>query len=735
MADRPAKHWASSSKPPLRNHRPTSAPQKKENDKPPVLTKQTTTFVRPRPVSPLEDATDLLLVSPIRVVSPKASRPASKETSKQNTPKPSVIFDDSNEILNTVESSDLEIRNSSREIRNSSRENSGDQQNEGQLWSYPSDSYLNGTLEQNEMNQEKEQKDVITNEELRTSPIQEESNIESQEPANEQEISEVKDLKSFSKKRGSMASTYILSPNRSDLGRVLPSLKRPPGILRAGTIRRNSSVSNRPAWGARPAAKLVSKARWIIPTKKQDINSIQSSEQVDANQPVQPVVKEESVKWIDNTSVESDDADSSDSEVAKEDEINIEFQDSNAPPPEQLPVETGSATAKRRLERRKSHAIVIKPNPLLKMSLSQYNLFSNTAGTFRGPGDPYFAFVLGGKSVRPGAKRYKSVKLSEINEGKADEILVDKNANRFNTSSWNHRALTRLRKRYREVVSDEIDRKVGSLEETRAYIITSLYSLKSYQVLLKRLESENQELKKEYGFVLADINVRVSDTLKKNADFINQIKGLQKKGMQERKDLVKEFGIALKTWAEEEQAHLKKIEELNSIYNAKCADLEDLKLFAKETFEDPTISAKRIEFEIERKNDHLKDLQTKLEANRNQFDNLQEDADYKTQERAGRIIEKAANKFESFINSNTKKALFENTHLKSEIARQKKYIKNIEDEIGRLTKEKVVLKQDRPEYFDERRRVLNLKDCMTCTPDMDVELSPYKKLPMIRSQH
>lgn len=88
---------------------------------------------------------------------------------------------------------------------------------------------------------------------------------------------------------------------------------------------------------------------------------------------------------------------------------------------------------------------------------------------------------------------------------------------------------------------------------------------------------------------------------------------------------------------------MKKIQDLNSIYNAKCADLEDLKLFAKETFEDPTISAKRIEFELGRKNDHLKDLQAKLEANKNQFDHLQDDLDSKATEKGALIIEKAAN--------------------------------------------------------------------------------------------
>ncbi|KAJ3269370.1 hypothetical protein HDV01_001484 [Terramyces sp. JEL0728] len=699
MADRPAKHWASSSKPPLRTHRPTSAPQKKEAEKPPILKKQTTAYIKSRPDSPLEDATDLLLVSPIRVASPKISRNASVESSRLNTPKKVSICEDSNEILDRGESPNLEVRVTS-------RENVGETQNESSLWRNPSGNAINEDNQDQKIPAELQNDTEPATEGEIASPIEDEKE-------NADILHDQVDLKSYPKKRGSMASTYILNPNRSDLGKVLPSLKKPPGVLRTGTFRRTSALTNRPAWGARPAVKLVSKARWIIPSKKADSPLLGSTDLLETAKPPREAT-EDSKKWIENdASVESDEADSDESSTEKEDEIHIEFRDSSAAPIEPERVNTASTT--KRKSERKSH-IVPKPNPLLKMSVSQYNLFSNTAGTFRGPGDPYFAFVLGGKSVRPAAKKYKSMKLTEINDGKADEILIDKNANRFNTSSWNYRALTRLRKRYKEVVSDEVDRKVGSLEETRAY---------------NGREAENLELKKEYNFLLADINVRVSETLKKNSDFINQIKGLQKKNTQERKDLVKTFGGTIKSWEEEEKAHLKKIDELNSVYKAKCDDLEDLRIFAKETFEDPTISAKRIEFEIEKKNDHLKLLHTKLETNMAQFDHLQEDVDNKLAETAGKIIEKAANKFESFINSKMKQALFEHTQLKSEINRQNTYIRNIEAEIERLKKERKVLQQEEPEHFDDRRRVLSLKDCMTCTPEMDIELTPYKKLPMI----
>lgn len=109
-----------------------------------------------------------------------------------------------------------------------------------------------------------------------------------------------------------------------------------------------------------------------------------------------------------------------------------------------------------------------KLNPLTRLSASQYNMFSITAGPFRGPGDAYYRFVLGGKSIRQCAKKLKTKKLSEIDRGKFDEILVDKKPSRFKNAARNDRSLTRMRDKQKEVVLKSIDRKMVSLEKTRA---------------------------------------------------------------------------------------------------------------------------------------------------------------------------------------------------------------------------------------------------------------------------
>jgi hypothetical protein len=128
-----------------------------------------------------------------------------------------------------------------------------------------------------------------------------------------------------------------------------------------------------------------------------------------------------------------------------------------------------------------------KLNPLTKLRISQYNLFSSTAGAFRGPGDPYYKFVVGGKSVRQGAQLVQRFNVSEVDHGKLDELLVDKSTTRYNTVAQNHQTLYKMRDKTKKDIEHSIHSKVDDLEKTRAFIITSMDSLQSHKQLVRDL--------------------------------------------------------------------------------------------------------------------------------------------------------------------------------------------------------------------------------------------------------
>jgi hypothetical protein len=61
--------------------------------------------------------------------------------------------------------------------------------------------------------------------------------------------------------------------------------------------------------------------------------------------------------------------------------------------------------------------------------------------------------------------------------------------------------------------------------------------------------------------------------------------------------------------------------------------------------------------------------------------------------------------------------------LKREVQLQKTMVDEIEKSIDLAILKKKTLKIERERCDDPRRRVLDLKSCMTCTPEMDVVLS------------
>lgn len=114
----------------------------------------------------------------------------------------------------------------------------------------------------------------------------------------------------------------------------------------------------------------------------------------------------------------------------------------------------------------KEPALPLVANPLVKLRISQYNLATGTMGCFHGPGDVYYRFILGGRSLAPGAKALKTLKANQLNLGKLDEILVIKAKNKKSTP--NNKTIWRLRELHQVEGEVFINTKVAKLEQIRA---------------------------------------------------------------------------------------------------------------------------------------------------------------------------------------------------------------------------------------------------------------------------
>nr|KAJ3422390.1 hypothetical protein HK105_008309 [Polyrhizophydium stewartii] len=346
-------------------------------------------------------------------------------------------------------------------------------------------------------------------------------------------------------------------------------------------------------------------------------------------------------------------------------------------------------------------------NPLTALTGSQLNLLGNTTGTFRGPGDVYARFLMGGRSIRIGARRALAAALHATEIGAMDEFLIDKNLGRSNASK-NPRAIERLRKKYKETLKQRMIQKVQTLEETRVY------------------KEENTRLRDQYERVVADINKRVSETLTKNEESDHHIKKLQREKALQRQRLAKEYAVFIQQCERNLQEYETKFQNAKKAYESQADELIALREFKTMTFLDPEVIAKRIAAEYELK-DHLIAEQTRILRQYEEKIRAEEnEAEQTVVDRIMEIIDKAKTQLSNFINKATTTAYRENKRLKSEIQLQLKHQELLAQQIKAIRERRTQLLAERSKHVDDRRRVLNLKACMSCTPDMDPTISPSR---------
>lgn len=87
------------------------------------------------------------------------------------------------------------------------------------------------------------------------------------------------------------------------------------------------------------------------------------------------------------------------------------------------------------------------------------------------------------------------------------------------------------------------------------------------------------------------------------------------------------------------------------------------------------------------------------------------------------IFEESIQKFKEFVETVTHKLKAQNFKFKDEISVQQKLQEELQGDIENLQIQKEKFLLDSKKQVDPRRNVFNLKECMTCTPDMDIVLA------------
>jgi hypothetical protein len=136
--------------------------------------------------------------------------------------------------------------------------------------------------------------------------------------------------------------------------------------------------------------------------------------------------------------------------------------------------------------------------------------------------------------------------------------------------------------------------------------------------------------------------------------------------------------------------------------------------------QDPTVGDTLLAQEIDLKNKRIQELIAIEDNYVNLSKELQVEMNNFISEQGQLITDKSVLKYSKYFDRLSSTVYARNVLLKKDIEKQKGIIKELIVGIEEDEKKQVELKKEIEGYVDKRRKVFDLKSCMTCTPEMDI---------------
>ncbi|KAJ3320373.1 hypothetical protein HDU76_000315 [Blyttiomyces sp. JEL0837] len=274
------------------------------------------------------------------------------------------------------------------------------------------------------------------------------------------------------------------------------------------------------------------------------------------------------------------------------------------------------------------------------------------------------------------------------------------------------------RQKAKERARDFLLARWESLEETRVMIIARLNALKRYHLYFEDLKEENQELKIQYDVMRAETYGEVGKIQAENEQMAIDLVRLEKERKKDRQRLNSEF----KEFEEATAADIAKLERASALTRKAVHDISDeiskLKEFKLLLESDPDAFGKLIEAEGNKKVTHLGENEQHLADIRHNWEIEQSEIE----------LSWLTRQLTEAIDVSPISCVQRNGKLRKEIAIHEYQQARAREEIEQILKRRSQIMSEQFTFADQRRRVLTLKDCMTCTPEMTFEVSTISAL-------
>ncbi|KND00069.1 uncharacterized protein SPPG_09192 [Spizellomyces punctatus DAOM BR117] len=356
----------------------------------------------------------------------------------------------------------------------------------------------------------------------------------------------------------------------------------------------------------------------------------------------------------------------------------------------------------------------------VKLTGSQFELFTASTGGGIRTGDPYARFLIGPRTERLQVPTVEEAGRSKTDRQMAAKGLMVGKAPAGGIIARSFPVSKRKRKQMQMAeIKAELVSKWERLEDLRLQIIARMKSLKHYHGELQSLKDENKQLKEEHQRITAEMNTRVSEILDSNDDQNRTILQVHRERKQQRAKLERDMARFHAAADERIQELEKVVRERQSSLEEAERDLEELVEFENLVDIDPDAMSKQISAVQARRDALLVEHERKLAALSEHAETEGKESEQLFVDKIMAIIDQEKSQLTSTFDDVLKVSVKINKRLRREIALQQEHQLKIELEIEAKMAEQRRAFEMKRKMVDTRRKVLQLSKFMTCTPDME----------------
>ncbi|ORY41333.1 hypothetical protein BCR33DRAFT_718952 [Rhizoclosmatium globosum] len=266
------------------------------------------------------------------------------------------------------------------------------------------------------------------------------------------------------------------------------------------------------------------------------------------------------------------------------------------------------------------------------------------------------------------------------------------------------------------------------LEQMRIHITAKTASLKHYHEYFQELSQENAELRERHKEVSYKTNTKISKTLEQNEAMALDIQRID----MERK---RQFQILQGTYDEFEQNANQEIEKLEQKVDMTQKTVDRITLELDKLIEfkslkesNPTAIANKIVEYKKQRDDHIKMRAKELEQIKIDWKADQAEIEQTWMAKVQTLIDAMGDSLKVHVDTSPSGNYYQNGRLRHEISVHKAQQAKAQAQIDEMLRIRAELVKAAEKTKDKRRNVLHLSEQMTCTPDMEFEVTPKNLL-------